>query len=102
MYRGVDGGWWILPRTGRETLVPPTMYVLGDLRFVNEVNAWASRATKITGCTPDLYSLLEDADLDYLYVKNGKGNLQSSALVGCPGLRVVYAESGVTIIETVP
>ncbi len=102
VYRGVDGGWWILPRTGRETLVPPTMYVLGDLNFVNEVNAWASRATNLTGCTPDFYALLADAGLDYLYVKEGQGNLQSAVLVGCPGLQVVYDQDGVTIIEFVP
>ncbi len=99
IYRGVDGGWWILPLTGRGTLVPPSMYILGEPSFLQQVNDWAGRATQLTTCTPELQELLQDARLNYIYARADRGNLVPAALAGCPYLEPVYARDGVEIFH---
>ena len=98
-YRGVDGGWWILPLTGRQTLVPPSMYILGEPSFVQQTNDWAGRAAQQTGCTPELQGLLKDAKLDYMYVRADRGGLTPAALAECPYLETVFAFEGVQIFR---
>jgi hypothetical protein len=99
IYRGEDGGWWILPLTGRQTLVPPSMYILGETSFVQQTNDWAGRAAQLTGCTAELEGLLEDAHLDYLYVRADRGNLSPTALADCPFLVRVIAFGTVEIFR---
>ncbi len=99
VYRGVDGGWWILPVTGRQTLVPPTMYVFGDRDYALQVNAWAAQAAGLETCGTELQDLVLRAQLQYLYLKQGTGPLQPAALDGCPGFDLVYESDGVSIFE---
>ncbi len=99
IYRGEDGGWWILPLTGRQTLVPPAMYILGETSFVQQTNDWAGRAAQLTGCTVELEDLLKDAHLDYLYVRSDRGNLSPTALADCPFLEEVIAFDNVEIFR---
>jgi len=44
------------------------------------------RANSIIDCGDDFWSLVNDAKLDYLYIKEGVGNLQPSALISCEGV----------------
>jgi hypothetical protein len=99
VYRGVDGGWWILPLTGRQTLVPPTMYVLGNVDFVRQTNDWAEKAIQLEGCTPAFWELMGAARINYLYLKDGVGALDAKDLQGCAGTEVLYQQNGVSIIH---
>ena len=96
-YRGVDGGWWVLPLTGRQTLVPPAMYILGERSYALQINNWGERAAQLQGCTTEMWALFEEAELDYVYVKDGVGSLQAFQLDACPGLEKIYSGEGVTI-----
>ncbi|HJS29184.1 MAG TPA: DUF6541 family protein, partial [Anaerolineales bacterium] len=98
-YRGVDGGWWILPLTGRQTLVPPAMYLLGERDYALQINGWGERAAQLQGCGAEMWALFEEAGLDFVYVKDGVGSLQAVQLDACPGLEEVYARDGVHIFE---
>ncbi len=98
-YRGVDGGYWLLPYTGRGGLVPPAAYFWGDSQFVQQINQWADRSQKIKGCTPDFWNLVRAADLTHVYVSKGRGSLQPEMLAQCPRLRQVYQQEGVFIFE---
>ncbi len=99
MYRGLDGGWWLLPLTGRQTLVPPTMYLLGDPAYVSQINAWAEQAARLNGCTPEFWDLVRAARLTHVYLGPNGGALKPADLEGCANLEVVYARDGVTIYE---
>jgi hypothetical protein len=98
-YRGVDGGWWILPLTGRQTLVPPSMYILGEPSFVQQTNDWAGQAIQLDGCSAELQGLLQEANLDYVYVRADRGNLTPGVLAECPFLEMVFAFKSVQIFR---
>lgn len=98
-YRGVDGGYWLLPLTGRQSMLPPVIYGWGPRWLVRQVNDWAGRALRLTGCTPAFWALADEAKLDYVYIKEGYGSLQPSALAGCERLLLVYRKEGVYIYE---
>lgn len=98
-YRGVDGGYWLLPAAGRETLLPPVFYVYGSKEYVGEITRWAERASRLSACDEQLWSLIEEARADFLYLHEGRGALQPGALANCPGLVPVYRRDGVYIYE---
>jgi len=87
VYRGVDGGGWILPITGRWSLAPTIFYPMGaDRDFVRSVTELGMRASSITECGDDFWLLVNDASLDYLYIKEGVGGLQPDDLISCDGV----------------
>jgi len=87
VYRGVDGGGWILPITGRWSLAPTIFYpMVADRDFVRSVTELGMRASSITECGDDFWLLVNDASLDYLYIKEGVGGLQPDDLISCDGV----------------
>lgn len=101
VYRGVDGGYWLAPYSARSSVLPPSLYSVGPRPYVQQINDWAKRATKVKGCTPEFWDLVRDAHLDYVYVRSGAGALQPEALTSCPGLRKVYQRAGVFIYQVI-
>ncbi len=98
-YRGVDGGYWLLPYTGRFSLVPPALYDWGSAAYTAQIRSWADQAGKIQGCTPAFWTLVREANLNYVYLRQGRGSLQPANLADCPRLLQVYAAHGVTIYQ---
>jgi hypothetical protein len=96
-YRGVDGGWWIMPVAGRNTLLPPVLYDMGNQEYVDRINALARTASQVDSCTPKFWDLVHSAGLTYVYLKEGTGSLQPEGLENCSGLSLVYARDGVYI-----
>jgi hypothetical protein len=87
VYRGVDGGGWILPMTGRWSLAPTIFYpMVADTDFVRNVAELGMRASSITECGDDFWLLVNDAGINYLYIKEGVGSLQPEALTTCEGV----------------
>jgi len=98
LYRGVDGGGWILPSTGRWSLAPTIFYSFGgDKAFTAQMSAWAERADRLQTCSEEFWALVQEANLQYVYLHEGKGSLQASALQGCAGLKQLYSAGGVSI-----
>jgi len=98
LYRGVDGGTWIMPYTGRWSLAPTIFYTFsGDKENTARWTSWNEQASQIQGCTDEFLTLVRDADLDYLYLREGKGSLQADALRNCTGLKQLYSAGGVSI-----
>jgi hypothetical protein len=101
-YRGVDGGYWLMPYTGQSSLVPPALYVNAPGDFIDQVNQWAERAGRLKGCSADFWSLVQDAQLTHVYLHQGKGNLQPGALSSCPGVTLMYQNEKVFIYALHP
>jgi hypothetical protein len=97
IYRGVDGGYWLLPLTGRASLLPPVVYVWQADTERKQVNAWAVQSAEIKSCTPEFWQLVREADLTHVYVREGKGSLQPSGLVDCARLERLYDQDGIGI-----
>ena len=101
-YRGVDGGGWLLPYTGRWALVPTVFYGYSpDIAWVGEVRGWGQAASQVTGCTADFWDLVEAADLDWIYLRVGVGSLQPPALADCEGIRLAYQNESVFIYQLI-
>lgn len=101
-YRGVDGGWWIMPLTGRKTFLPPALYLFGDRNDIRTTNARAAQAAQFTECSGEFRTFLTDNQLSHIYLGPSQGALRPQALGACTGLRQVYEQEGVTIYEVIP
>ncbi len=99
VYRGVDGGYWLMPFTGRFSLVPPVFYSYQPPDVTRQFQDWIGTASTLTGCGPEFWTIAGQANLTHVYVRQGKGSLQPAALDECPRLRLVYREEGVSIYE---
>jgi hypothetical protein len=98
VYRGVDGGGWILPYTGRWALVPTVFYGFSpDKEHNQQLIAWGKEASKITTCSEEFWELVDEADLDWVYIREGVGSLGAEGMAGCEGLEKVYEGDGVSI-----
>jgi hypothetical protein len=101
-YRGVDGGYWIMPYTGRQTTLPPIAYSWGAIDHMLQVNALAKQVNETKDCTPEFWSLVQSSGATYIYVRQGVGSLQPQSLNACPQLKTVYQAGGITIYRIVP
>jgi len=99
IYRGVDGGWWIQPITGRSTALPAVLYSTGTSEYLAQITGWAEQASQVKGCSAELYASLRSSGSTHIYLHAGRGSLQPAALEGCIGLERVYESEGVAIYE---
>lgn len=99
MYRGVDGGYWILPKTGRFAIALPGLYGYGTSEVKAQWVNWMERASVVHACDDGFWSLVKDASLSHVYLREGKGSLQPNAMVACPNVEVVFQQNGVWIYE---
>lgn len=97
MYRGVDGGYWITPTTGRHTLVPPAAYGWGSGDDITSRNELIKRASQVKGCSEEFWSLVQADQLTHIYMRELAGTLQPGDLSACEGVEVVYAQEGVWV-----
>lgn len=100
-YRGVDGGYWILPLTGRRTLLPPAMFVYSARDDVLQINDWAVRARTLTTCDEAFWALIREAEVTHIYLGSTPGSLLPSGLRECDGLSLAYQLDGVWIFVVV-
>lgn len=100
-YRGVDGGYWLLTYAGRQTILPPVMYTYGASTDVTRTEEWAKRTSKLTTCDEEFWRLVDEFDANYIYLRQGSGNLQPGALTNCSQIIPVYQRGGVHIYEIV-
>ena len=94
--RGVDGGAWIMPLTGRWAVAPTLFYTFGeDLDQVKQVMEWGEQAQAVTNCDEAFWKLVDEADLTHIYLRGGIDGLTGRALEGCAGIEQVYEANGV-------
>jgi hypothetical protein len=98
-FRGVDGGYWLIPDAGRMSLIPPVFYVWGAMPYVLQINDWARRSAELQSCGPDFWAIVREAGLTHVYVREGTGSLQPGGLVDCAGLQEIYQAQGVHIYQ---
>jgi len=99
-YRGLDGGGWLLPYSGRWSLVPTVFYGFSpDKATVRQLVQWGKDASTLATCDTPFWNLVKDANLDYLYIREGTGSLQPDALAGCEGISEIYRNDIIFIYE---
>jgi len=101
VYRGVDGGAWITPQTGRGTVVPPITYGWGHIKYVMEIAGWADKAATLTTCDEEFFKVVNNNNLTYVYLKEGVGAMQPRTVVSCRRFKEVYNEDKIHIYEII-
>jgi hypothetical protein len=96
-YRGVDGGYWLLTLTNRQTVTLPALAWMGDKDYQAELNHASGLASQATGCDDFFWQAVDETGLNYVYLKEGVGALQPEELTKCPGVVNVYRRDGVFI-----
>ena len=94
-FRGVDGGWWITPLTGRMASLPNGLYGMGDDEFVEQVNLVAGQFSQLTACSPEFWELVQSEGLTHIYISANRGAMQPSQLVDCPGVDLIFQNESV-------
>ena len=98
LFRGTDGGGWLLPTTGRWSLAPTTFYPYGlDENEAQLWTDWAKRSSMLSTCDEEFWELVEEANLNYLYIRRGTSGLQPAELQTCDRLRKLYDNDSVQI-----
>ncbi len=90
LYRGVDGGWWLLPLGDRRTLLPPMLYSFADRDYIDRTNELAEEVSTLTGCTADFWKVVREQGVTHLYITEGAGPLQPAELDKCRGLEEIF------------
>lgn len=96
-YRGVDGGWWITPITGRDALLPSALYAMGDRSYTDRVNSIARTASQLEGCSQEFWDLVRAQGLTHIYLVDGRGAVKADHFEGCQGVEMLYDKDGVSI-----
>lgn len=100
VYRGIDGGSWLLPYTGRWAVVPTIFYGFSpDREWTQTIRDWGQAANKIVTCTDDFWSLVDEAELDWIYLRLIRGSLRVGALSGCEGIKIMYQNESIVIFS---
>ena len=96
----MDGGGWLLPYTGRWAVVPTVFYGYSpDKAAVRQLIQWGKSASALTTCDAAFWELVKEADLNYLYIREGTGELQSEGLMDCEGITEIYQNDIIAIYE---
>lgn len=99
LYRGVDGGYWITPATGRATLLPPAVYGWGARQDIDAMAETMQRVTRVKDCSEEFRALVIENRLTHIYLRELAGSLQPEGLAGCPGIQPIYQQGKVWIYE---
>lgn len=95
--RGNDGGWWIMPLTGRWTSTPPALFTYGDAASVQAARQRSQQIIDFgNGKEIDLDRLIAAEQIDYIYT-SPNGPLRSEHFADRPGYEVAFADGGVVI-----
>ena len=90
LFRGADGGWWLLPLANRRTLLPPMLYSFADRTTIDRINGLAEEVSVLKGCTEDFWKLVQAQGVTHIYIKEGAGALQPVDLDSCHGLEEIF------------
>jgi hypothetical protein len=98
-FRGVDGGWWITPLTGRMTLLPSGLYAMGGPDYAQQVNQVASQFSDISGCTQEFWDIVQSEGLTHLYISADQGSLQPDQFEYCDGVDLIFNHNDVYVYQ---
>ncbi|MBN1439385.1 MAG: hypothetical protein JW929_08255 [Anaerolineales bacterium] len=101
LYRGIDGGWWLLPLADRRTLLPPMLYSFSGREFIEQTNDLAKEVGALRGCTESFWKLVREQGVTHIYIKEGAGSLKPADLDSCAGVEEIYRSGKVRIYRIV-
>ncbi|MBC8512459.1 MAG: hypothetical protein H8D32_05715, partial [Dehalococcoidia bacterium] len=99
-YVGTDGGYWIPLLTGRDTILPPAIYIYGSTEYVKGINDLAEEIGAIESFDEEsTRQLLDDNGVTHVYIGARGGSITPQMLMGSPYYRPVYSNGAVWIFQ---
>ncbi len=99
--RGNDGGWWILPLTGRWTSTPPALFTYGEPEPTLATRQRSQQIIDLGDGKPvDLDDLIRREQIDYIYTSPA-GPLQPERFANHPQYEVVFERDGIVIYRVI-
>lgn len=99
LYAGSDGGYWISPITGANSLPPPALYGLGKPEIVNHINTICQIVVNTDTSPQELWNLMDENKVEYIFIGRRGGPLSYSALLRSNLFDQVYNTNGVWILK---
>jgi hypothetical protein len=101
LYAGNDGGFWITPITGRNTIPPPVLYGLSNAPAnIEQINQLSQNVIESSQDIFKLYNLLQAQGIQYVYIGRRGGVLTPKKMQESGLFESLYAENGVWIYKT--
>jgi hypothetical protein len=99
-YVGTDGGYWIPLLAGRDTVLPPVVYIYGSAEYVRGINNLAEDIVAIESFDEEsTRQLLNDNGVTHVYVGARGGGITPQMLMDSPYYRPVYSNGAVWIFQ---
>ncbi len=99
-YVGSDGGYWISLLTGRDTILPPAVYVYGSIEYVKGVNDLAGKIAAIESFErEETLQLLRDNGVTHVYIGARGGSITPQLLIDSSYYDPVYSNGAVWIFQ---
>lgn len=96
--RGIDGGYWLMPLTGRWTSTPPSLFSHGPPDYVDEMQQLSRQVMSYQqGLEPQLDRIIQQHNISHIYLGQNQGALTTEAFAQRPAYEKVYEHKGVTI-----
>jgi hypothetical protein len=96
--RGADGGWWIMPLTGRWTSTPPVIYDYGPPAYATRMRELSSSVASFDPEQPAaLFDLIEREAITHVYLGADAAPIKPAVFAEHAAFEQVYAQDGVTI-----
>ncbi len=99
-YVGTDGGYWIQLLAGRQTTLPPAIYIYSSPEYIAQVNALAEVVATTDSLDDEgMRKLLREEGVTHVYIGAKGGRITPQMLLGSPHYRLVYSSGAVWIFE---
>ncbi len=99
IYAGSDGGYWLAPLAGLQTLPPPVLYGSGDPQVRSSIVELAEWIANHSQDVPGLCERLRQRHIQYIFVGSRGGPLSPRLLRESGLLEEIYAQNGVFIFR---
>ena len=99
IYAGNDGGYWIMPLTGRITLPPPALYGYDFTGTAKQISDNARRMQELARDPTGLSTFMKEQGIEYIFIGVRGGVLSPKALEESPSFAEIYEKDGVHIFK---
>lgn len=98
--RGADGGWWLLPLTGRQVSTPPVVFNYGPEAYVRAVKAETSWLRGGAGADPQaLAEFMRDHHYTHVFATGRGRSVDSERLRASPLFEELHRDDDVSIFR---
>jgi hypothetical protein len=99
-YVGSDGGYWIPLLAGRDTVLPPAIYIYGATEYVKGINDLAQEIIVMESFDEEsARQLLDNNGVTHVYIGARGGSITPQMLIDSPYYRPVYSNGAVWIFR---